>query len=107
MQAALEGKTATYGRLVAKEVESAIAFNDQETAREVFESVAQDPDVETLTLFNARGEILRARGSLSSELNAKRLGVAAQELIVTPTRIVAIAPVVSLEGPRGTLMVEL
>lgn len=107
MQGALEAKTATYGRLVAKQVESAIAFNDQETAREVFESVAQDAEVETLTLFNARGEVLRARGSMSPELTAKRLGVAAPELIVTPTRIVSIAPVVSLEGPRGTLIVEL
>jgi two-component system chemotaxis sensor kinase CheA len=35
------------------------------------------------------------------------MGVAAQALIVTPTRIVAIVPVVSLEGPRGTLFVEL
>jgi two-component system chemotaxis sensor kinase CheA len=107
MERDLQAKTATYAHLVSKQVESAIAFNDQETAREVFESVAQDPEVDTLTLFNSRGEVLRARGSVSEELLGKRLGVGAEELIVTPARIAAIAPVVSLEGPRGTLVVEL
>lgn len=107
MRSALEAKAATYGRLVGKQVESAIAFNDQETAREVFESVAQDPEVESLTLFNAHGDTLQARGIGSPELAAKRTGITAPQVIVTAERIAALVPVVALEGPRGTLVLEL
>lgn len=107
MHAALESKATTYGRLVAKQVESAIAFDDQETAREVFESVAQDPDVESLTLFTARGDVLRARGSLSAELMKHRTGIDQPILARLDGRVAAIVPVVSLEGPRGTLILEL
>lgn len=107
MNAALESKASTYGHLVAKQVSSAIAFDDQETAREVFESVAQDPDVESLALFTSRGDILRARGSLSPELLRSRTGVAQAELVRLTGRVAAIVPVVSLEGPRGTLILEL
>ena len=39
MQSELETKAATYGRLTSKQVESAVAFDDRETAREVFDSV--------------------------------------------------------------------
>lgn len=107
MRAALESKAVTYGRLVSKQVESAIAFDDQETAREVFESVAQDPDIESLTLFTARGDVLRARGSFSQALMAKKMGVAAPEVVRLEDRIAVVSPVVSLEGPRGTLIIEL
>ncbi len=107
MRAALESKAVTYGRLVSKQVESAIAFDDQETAREVFESVAQDHDVESLTLFTAKGDILRARGAVSNQLLAKKTGVTAPEVVNLGERIAVISPVVSLEGPRGTLVLEL
>lgn len=107
MRAALESKAVTYGRLVSKQVESAIAFDDQETAREVFESVAQDQDIESLTLFTARGDVLRARGSLSQALLSKKTGVTAPEVVRLDDRIAVVAPVVSLEGPRGTLILEL
>jgi len=107
MRRALEAKAQTYGRLVSKQVESAVAFDDQETAREVFESVAQDTDIDSLTLFNAKGEVLRARGSLSSDLGSKTKGISQQELLVSPERLTVVAPVISLEGPKGTLVIEL
>lgn len=107
MRAALESKAVTYGRLVSKQVESAIAFDDQETAREVFESVAQDQDIESLTLFTARGDVLRARGSLSQALMSKKTGVTVPEVVRLDDRIAVVSPVVSLEGPRGTLILEL
>lgn len=107
MRAGLELKAAAYGRLVSKQVESAIAFDDRETAREVFDSVAQDADVESLTLFTAKGNVLRAWGSMSSDLSQEINGVTAQKMLVRKEQIVVLAPVVSLEGPRGTLVVEL
>src|SRR5262245_25293496 len=55
---ALNRKAATYGRLVAKEVASAVAFDDKETAREVFDSTAQDQDVESMLLLTESGSTL-------------------------------------------------
>ncbi|HWA76706.1 MAG TPA: ATP-binding protein [Polyangiaceae bacterium] len=107
MHDGLESKAAAYGRLVSKQVESAIAFDDRETAREVFDSVAQDADVESLTLFTAKGSVLRAFGTISADSSELAKNVTAQTLIARADRIVVAAPVVSLEGPRGTLVVEL
>jgi two-component system, chemotaxis family, sensor kinase CheA len=106
MRSALEAEAQTYGRLVSKQIQPAIAFDDQETAREVFESVAQDPDIDSLTLFTATGAVLRARGTLSSALGNKKTGVSQQEMIVTSERLTIVTPVVSLEGPKGTLVIE-
>jgi hypothetical protein len=62
MRTALEAKALAYAALVAKQVESAVAFQDRATAREVFDAVAQDPDVENLLLLTASGEVLHSRG---------------------------------------------
>lgn len=107
MRASLEARAATYGRLVSKQVESAVAFDDRETAREVFESVAQDADVESLTLFTSKGAVLRAWGSISADSEAQAKDVKERKLVAHSDRIAVLAPVVSLEGPRGTLVVEL
>ncbi len=107
MRASLEAKAATYGRLVSKQVESAIAFDDRETAREVFESVAQDGDVESMALFTSKGTVLRAWGSISAESEAQAKAVKERTLVAHSDRIAVLSPVVSLEGPRGTLVVEL
>jgi two-component system chemotaxis sensor kinase CheA len=58
-------------------------------------------------LFTARGDVLRARGSLSQQLLAKKTGITAPEVLRLEDRIAVISPVVSLEGPRGTLILEL
>ena len=63
MRADLETRASTYGRL-----ESAIAFGDRETAREMFDSIAEDQDIESLTLFTSQGAVLQARGALSSTI---------------------------------------
>lgn len=107
MQSALQAKATTYSRLIAKEIAPAVAFDDQETAREVFESVAEDPDVESLTLLGARGNVLSARGVSTPELVARREPAVALEVFAGGERVSVVSPVVSLEGPRGTLIVEL
>jgi two-component system chemotaxis sensor kinase CheA len=107
MRGDLETKAATYGRLVGKEVESAIAFDDRETAREVFDSLAEDQDIESLTLFTAKGTILRARGALSSGLPGALRHASQPTAFSLGDRIGVAVPVISLEGPRGTLVVEL
>jgi two-component system, chemotaxis family, sensor kinase CheA len=107
MRAELETKASAYGRLAAKEVESAIAFDDRETAREVFDSLAEDHDIESLTLFTSKGAILRARGVLSSAAPAALKHATQATPFSVGDRIGVAVPVVSLEGPRGTLVVEL
>ena len=107
MQSELETKAATYGRLTSKQVESAIAFDDKETAREVFDSVAEDRDVESLALFTSRGAVLQARGALSPNLPGDLKQVSRPLPFASNDRIGIAVPVVSLEGPRGTLVVEL
>jgi two-component system chemotaxis sensor kinase CheA len=107
MRANLETKAATYARLTAKQVASAIAFDDRETAREVFDSLAEDQDIESLTLFTSKGAILHARGAVSGALPAELKRVSDVRTFALADRIGVAVPVVSLEGPRGTLVVEL
>ncbi|MEY4582725.1 MAG: hypothetical protein RL701_7428, partial [Pseudomonadota bacterium] len=106
-RAALQRKATTYGHLVAKSVASAIAFDDQETAREVFDSMAQDRDLEALLLLTAKGTTLYARGAPGAWAAAAEGGVLEQRVVDLGDRIGVVSPVVSAEGPRGTLVLEL
>lgn len=103
----LRAKTVSFARFAAKQVESAIAFDDEATAREVFDSLMQDPDVASLTLFTAAGEVLQRHGTISSELESVRRGVEKPIVVPLKERFACVFPVRSLEGPRGTLVVEL
>lgn len=88
----LDEKASTYARLVSRQVESAIAFDDRATVREVFDAIADDHDVRALALYRSDGTLLHAVGELGNERsNHVRVAVA----------------VVSKEGPTGTLVVEL
>src|SRR4051794_30012887 len=72
LDAGLERKARIYAALGAHELGPAVAFEDRQTAREVFESLSVDRDVVALGLFNGRGEALETRG----ELGLKHLPVA-------------------------------
>lgn len=105
--AALDRKAATYGRLVSKEVRSAIAFDDRETAREVFDSMAQDQDVESMVLMTSKGDTLYSQGTPGAWVEKAKGGVTEQRVLDLGERIGVVSPVVSLEGPKGTLVIEL
>jgi two-component system chemotaxis sensor kinase CheA len=107
MEASLNAKASTYARLASKQLESAVAFHDLETAREVFTSLAQDPDLESLTLFTARGDVLAARGSLVTKIGDVRTTASVPYVVRSAGRVASVASVVSLEGARGTIVVEL
>lgn len=107
MQVLLELKAEMYARLVSKQVESAIAFNDKETAREVFEALDQDPELESLTLFTGDGSVLKARGEITPAIAERHRLADRPQVIAMTDRVAAVIPVVSLEGPRGTLVLEL
>jgi HAMP domain-containing protein/HPt (histidine-containing phosphotransfer) domain-containing protein len=105
--AALELKAATYARLISRQIAPAIAFDDRQTAREIFDSVGQDPDVESLLLLTSTGATLHVRGEPGGWVGAAKGGVTEQRVLEFQDRIAVVSPVVSAEGPRGTLIVEL
>ena len=106
-RAALQRKAAAYGALSARQVAPAVAFDDRQTAREVFDAVALDDDIESMTLFNAQGEVLHARGAAGAWISAAKGGVQEQRVLEVDNKIAVVSPVVSAEGPRGTLVIEL
>jgi methyl-accepting chemotaxis protein len=95
--ALLERNVVEKGDFVAQQLRTAVAFADKETAREVFE-------VLHLALFRADGRLLYADGNGLLEAPA---AAAAPRLEVEAGRLRVVAPVVSAEGPRGTLVLEL
>jgi two-component system chemotaxis sensor kinase CheA len=106
MTAALRTKATTYGSVMASQTTSAVAFSDRETAREVLHSLDADPDIASVTLYGAGGEQLYNRGVSASGVAGTEV-VAAPRVIATGARIATVDPVVSLEGPRGVLVIEL
>jgi two-component system chemotaxis sensor kinase CheA len=105
MGGALRTKATTYGSVMARQTTSAVAFADRETAREVLQSIDADSDVAAVALYSADGEVLYARGTVASKTPPGQLD--APLMITTASRFAAVMPVVSLEGPRGVLVIEL
>ncbi|MEP7119398.1 MAG: ATP-binding protein [Byssovorax sp.] len=101
----LERKADTYARLVSRQVESAIAFEDQETVREVFEATTADDDVLSMGLYTAAGRPLHVVGELTAP--APVTPPVTPRIERLPTRLRATVAVVSREGPRGALVIEL
>ena len=98
----LEERVARYALLSSEQVRSAVAFDDRETARETFDAIAHDPAVVSIALYRADGTVLHQQGAATTTPPA----VTAQ-----PTRhgdrVIMTVPVVSIEGPRGTLTLAL
>jgi len=103
----VRGRAAAYGRLASLQLRSAIAFKDQETAREVLGAISKDPLVKGVGLYRDDGTQLHAEGTLSDLARASRRGFGAARTFSLPGRILIAVPVQSLEGPRGTLVLEL
>lgn len=103
----LRGRAAAYGRLASLQLRSAIAFKDRETAREVLGAISKDPLVKGVELYREDGTLLHGEGTLSDLARASRRGFGAPRTFSLPGRILIAVPVRSLEGPRGTLVMEL
>ena len=100
-------RASIYGTLLATQVRSAVAFVDRETAREVLSSLAADPDVVSIELFTDAGDDLFHTGTPGSWVAHRRAGTTVKQVFPIGDRVVVVAPVESLEGPRGTLVIEL
>ncbi|HET7542304.1 MAG TPA: HAMP domain-containing protein [Polyangiaceae bacterium] len=103
----LRARAAAYGRLASLQLRSAIAFKDEETAREVLSAIAKDPQVLGVGLYREGGIRLHTEGTLSELARASRRGFEEARTFSLPGRILVAIPVQSLEGPRGTLVMEL
>lgn len=86
----LQEKAASYGKSLSTQLRSAIAFDDRETAREVLAGLASDPEVIGTAVITATGVVLESTGDQGGGANL----------------ITVIEPIVSLEGPRGTLVIR-
>jgi HAMP domain-containing protein/HPt (histidine-containing phosphotransfer) domain-containing protein len=102
----LRAKAGTYIQLVAAQVRSAVAFDDRETVRELFDALSRDPDLVSAVLYDGRGRDLHAWGTPSAVAESTRRGVQTSRVFELRDRFLAVAPVQSLEGPRGTLILE-
>lgn len=101
----LEHKAVLYAQLTAEQVKSAVAFDDKETAREIFDAVAQDGDVESLALYVESGALLHGRGEAEPSREGPR--PEAPVVVQAASSLVVTAPVTSVEGPKGTLVLRL
>ena len=92
--------------MLSLQVRSAVAFGDQATAREVLDSLNVDPEVAAVVLFSATGERLYEHGTPSGWVAQAAAGVRSVRVVSVADRRAVVTPVVSLEGPRGTLVIE-
>jgi PAS domain S-box-containing protein len=102
----LQHKAVLYAGFFANELESAIAFGDHQTAREVLSgSASLDQDIESVGLFREDGSILEERGT---DVPAPwAASPPSAQLRVSDTELEALAPVVSREGPRGVVVLRM
>ena len=94
-----------YGTLLAHQLRSAIAFGDHETAREVLDTI--DPSVVAVILYGDDGSELYRAGQPDAWVERVRGGVGASTIVHGRGRISVVEPVRSLEGPEGTLVVQM
>jgi PAS domain S-box-containing protein len=102
-EAALATKATLVAATLAVECGPALAFDDTQTAREVFAAAATDPDVAALALYRSDGTLLEGRGEVDHHITVPRSG-AVLERRAASIRIVAL--LTTPEGPSGVLLVE-
>ena len=108
-EAALRAKAMAFVRLLSHDAQSAVAFDDRQTARELVESAAQDPDVQAVLLLGPDDAVLGAVGEPITRPAEMRLESGDGEPIVVQRQsVIAVSMLVlTKEGPRGSLLVEL
>ena len=102
MRAVLQEKSVQYARQLQQQLQSVIAFDDRLTARELFESLAGDSDVDGLAVYDSRGKLIEGRGLRPAELRSLDGAVGPKT-----DHVIAVAGVNSREGKTGRLYVGL
>lgn len=108
LHTAVRHRAEVYAGVASFQLRSAVAFSDRETAREVLSSIAKDPAIDGVAVYSEQGEALHAEGVQSDLAKRCRLGLGNEAATFhLPGRILATAPIRSLEGARGTVVLEL
>jgi two-component system chemotaxis sensor kinase CheA len=108
LRVARRDRAEVYAELARDQLRSSIAFSDAETAREVLAAITKDPRVAGIALYTEKGALLHREGKLSDLAHASRLGFRGHaRTFYLPGRVLSVAPVTSLEGPKGTVVLEL
>jgi signal transduction histidine kinase len=102
MNAGMQNKSAQYARQLQREMESVVAFDDRLTARERFDSLMSDKDVDGLAVFTSQGDLIEGRGTFPPHLNSL-----AADFSADTGHALAIADIKSREGRDGRLYVSL
>ena len=100
-------RMASYSGMLSLQVRSAVAFADHATSTEVLDSLKVDPDVVSIVLFGDGGQRLYTMGTPSRWVAQAAAGVVSERTVSTGDRNAVVTPVQSLEGPRGTLVIEM
>ena len=85
MNSNLRDKSTQYARQLQRELETAVAFDDHVTARELFDSLIGDRDVDGIAVFTQAGELFEGRGNFPAtfkSLSADGLGDAEHAITV-------------------------
>lgn len=108
LRAAAHNRAEVYAGLASRQLRSAVAFDDRETAREVLGAIAKDPRIDSIAVYLASGQELYAEGNRSDLARRAGRGISAEPVAYyLPGRILATAPIRSLEGAHGTVVLEL
>jgi diguanylate cyclase (GGDEF)-like protein/PAS domain S-box-containing protein len=98
----LGSKAVLYTTQLRRQLAPVIAFDDAATAREVFESLALDPDVAGLAAYSATGEVIDGVGRYPHHMSATEAPDGSEHGL-----IIVFGRVTSSEGVSGQLYVSL
>jgi two-component system chemotaxis sensor kinase CheA len=108
LRAMAHERALVYANLASRQLRSAVAFEDRETAREVLGAIGKDPLIDGIAVYTLRGDAIDTEGTLSEPArSAGRLHPGKTESFYLKGRVLAIAPIESLEGAKGTVVLEL
>jgi PAS domain S-box-containing protein len=102
----LQHKAALYAGFFANQLQSAVAYGDRQTANEILSSSAQlDRDLESVGVYREDGSLLEEHGeNVPAPWAASPKST---QLRVSDSTLEALAPVISREGPRGTVVLRM
>jgi signal transduction histidine kinase/HAMP domain-containing protein len=102
MHDGLRDKSVRYARQLQQQLQSVVAFDDHLTARELFNSLMLDSDIDGLAVYQADGTLIEGRGAHPGQLVSLTAEVRANT-----DHVLALAPVSAREGRVGRLYVSL
>lgn len=102
-----DGKALSIARIVSQEVRAGLEFGDRDAVGETLSGVGADPDVVMAALYDAQGNVFAAYDPNGSARAVKPESVEVARTQQHPGVLRAVAPVVSVAGTRGTLVIDL